>query len=726
MGGKTSWRRVKLYATIVVGLVLGCSSPDPGEVAPARPVAEGPDVVLITIDTLRADRVGAYGDDRARTPVLDRLASEGALFREAIATTPLTLPSHASLLTGLYPAHHGLRDNGGFRLASSVETVAERLSSAGYRTGAFVSAYVLDAAWGLDQGFDEYRAPFHPADVAGAANFGALEISGAETVNAARAFLREEGAAFVWVHLFEPHLPWASHPGWDGDPYRGEVAYTDEIVGRLLHDVPDDALVIVTSDHGEGLWDHGEREHGLLVHRATTRVPLIIRPPEGIEAESESAGDAAPYAGVSATRRPEGVDPTLDVDPIRGQVTAARVVDTDVSGVDVAATVLDYAGLGATFGNGKSLKPLVEGEAFESVPVYAESWFPWFHHGWRPLRVLQWQGRRWRFGEQVELFELATDPHEMAPHVVTAEDVALAAPSLEPYEGETPTRGVSTTDEDERLAALGYVAAVTPSGSDLQGPDPRDRMDWLAALHRLQGMGATESAVDGLTDLIGQDPAAVDARVSLANALQGLGRIDEAIAATEEVLRRHPEHTMALNNLVVMLRSLERYDDALVHARTMQTHNPRDPRGFRNEAILHADASRPADVAESTAKGLEISPGDPFLLYLSGLALIELDRNDEAVDALRASQANGSRAKDIWVYIGHAEERAGRVDAARAAYDRAIRELPDDPRPEAAVAWMLYQADRCADAAGYLENLLRRGLGADAKIREAARACMKR
>jgi len=157
----------------------------------------------------------------------------------------------------------------------------------------------------------------------------------------------------------------------------------------------------------------------------------------------------------------------------------------------------------------------------------------------------------------------------------------------------------------------------------------------------------------------------------------------------------------------------------------MQENNPRDPRGFRNEAVLHADASRPADVAAAAAKGLVLAPGDPFLLYLKGLAFTELGRSEEAVDALRSAQANGSRAKDIWVYIGHAEERAGRVDAARVAYDRAIRELPDDPRPEAAVAWMLYQAERCSEASGYLKNLLRRGLGADAKIREAARACLQ-
>ena len=721
-----------LLAALVVTLLIGCGSDDSqhprvveGEARALseKPGSSGPDVVLITIDTLRADRLGAYGDDRAQTPVLDELAAHGALFREAISTTPLTLPSHASLLTGLYPARHGLRDNGGFRLDSAIETLAERMSESGYRTGAFVSAYVLDTAWGLDQGFDEYRAPFHPADVSNAASFGELEIPGAETVNAARAFLREDGAAFVWVHLFEPHLPWAEHPAWSGDPYRGEIAYTDGLVGRLLQDVPNDALVIVTSDHGEGLWEHGEREHGLLVHRATTRVPLIIRPPGGLEVEALTRLPVE--TGPSAVQRPHGADPGLDLEPNTGFYTAARVVDVAVSGVDVAATVLDYLESDDIFGDGRSLKPLVDGQPFEAQPVFAESWFPWFHHGWRPLRVLQWQGKRWRFGETTEVFSLDVDPNEVLPIDVSKAQGEASPPSLEAFEStERPRPDRITSAEIERLVALGYVAPVSRSGDAFDGPDPRDRMTWLSELHRFQKLGATEVAVAGLEGLIAQDPTAVDARIALANALRGLGRVEAAVQATKEVLSLQPRHTMALNNVVVMLRELELYDQAIEYARVMQTANPRDPRGFRNEAILHADALRPTDVAESVAKGLRVSPDDPFLLYLNGLALTELARYAEAVDALRAAQANGSRAKDIWVYIGHAEERAGRIDAAKSAYDRAIRELPDDPRPEAAVAWMLYSAERCAEASGYLENLVRRGFGADAKVREAARACL--
>ena len=274
-------------------LTIACTPapiPPPPVAATARP-----DILLVTIDTLRADRVGAYGDPLAKTPTLDGLAADAALFRQAHSVTPLTLPSHASMLTGRYPVHHGLRDNGGFRLEDAVPTLATALQDAGYTTGAFVSAFVLDGAWGLDRGFSTYRDPFHPQKVAQVGAFGEVELPSAEVVNAAAAWWREaEAPRFAWVHLYDPHTPWREHPDWDGDPYRGEVAFADTLLRRLIELTDNEDLVIVTSDHGEGLWDHGEREHGLLLSPSVTRVPLIVRPPGGGEPRSGALPTALP------------------------------------------------------------------------------------------------------------------------------------------------------------------------------------------------------------------------------------------------------------------------------------------------------------------------------------------------------------------------------------------------------------------------------------------------
>ncbi len=709
-------------ACMVLALALGCSSsPTPPPPALA-PVATGPDVLLVTIDTLRADRVGAYGDSLASTPQLDSLAARGVLFREAIAAAPLTLPSHASMLTGLYPLGHGMRDNGGLRLAAEVPTLASELSAAGYRTGAFVSAYVLDAAWGLDRGFDRYHAPFHPQEVADAHAFGELEVAGADTVNAALAWLRQsgDGPSFCWVHLYDPHTPWAEHPGWQGDPYRGEVAFADGLLGRLLAGVEDQALVIVTADHGEGLWEHGEREHGLLVTRATTRVPLVIRPPGGLEghaAPPERPGDDR------ATRRPPGVDAELDLKPVPDAPRAARVVEIPVSGVDVPATIADYAGL-SPWGDGVSLRPAIEGLPFERAPVYSETFFPRFHYGWSELAVVQ-QGRtRLRVGPELALIDLEADPSELELVAVTEHPLLAAALA---WLGDASTSpAVLTAADAERLAALGYVEPIEPTAK-ARGAlvDPRAKVEILARLHALEATSDPEAAVAGLQAIVRDEPELVDGRMALALALASAGRVAEALDATLAILERQPRHTMALSNAAALCRKLGRRELGIELAQRLQAVNPQDPRGYRVEITFWVDAEQPDEVVRVAEAGLAVEPEDPQLLYLYGLALIFLERYPQALEALDRAARAGSRAGDIQLYQGTAHDRLGQVDEAYAAYLAYSRTHPDDLRGVASSAWMLYKADDCARAGPLLVNMVERGHRSDPRIREAYQACVE-
>jgi arylsulfatase A-like enzyme/tetratricopeptide (TPR) repeat protein len=703
-------------------LALGCQPRPVSDPVPSQPVATGPDVLLITVDTLRADRVGCYGDGLAATPRIDALASEGALFREAIATAPLTLPSHASLLTGLYPAGHGLRDNGGFRLGAEVPTLAESLGRSGYRSAAFVSAYVLDAAWGLDRGFDRYHAPFHPQDVAEAHAFGELEIAGADTVNAALAWLREPGDApsFAWVHLYEPHTPWDEHPGWEGDPYRGEVAFADKLVGRLIDAVSDDALVIVTSDHGESLWEHGEREHGLLVNRASTRVPLVIRPPGGLQGLDEPAGRPGSAAAV---QRPAGVDEDLDLAPVPDAPRGARVVEQPVSGVDLAATIADYAGA-ETVGVGISLRPALEGRPLQRGPVYSETFFSRFHYGWSELALVQQDRTRLRIGPQAALIDLDQDPAELNPAPV--EEHALLDAGLGWLGEVVPQPGPITADELERLAALGYVEPVSVGATPrAELADPRERMAVLGRLHALELEPDPAVATRGLQALVDEEPGLVDARMALALALAQAGRVREALEASLAILELQPRHTMALSNAAALCRQLGEHEQGVELARRMQAINPMDPRGFRLEVTFWVDAERPAEVVRAADAGLAVEPDDPQLHYLKGLALIFLDQHAPALEALEAADRAGSRAGDIQLYRGTALDRLGRVDEALEAFRAYTRTHPDDLRGVAAAAWMLYKADDCARAEPLLVNLVERGHRSDPRIKEAYLACVE-
>ena len=339
-----------------------------------QPAPASLSVVLITLDTLRADVLGCYGGGVA-TPHIDRLAREGVLFEQATATVPLTLPSHSSILTGLLPVRHGVRDNGGFFLEASFTTLAERFQSAGYATGAFVGAWVLERRWGLAQGFDHYSDSFVEEE---------FQRRGDSVVADALAWLGQvpaERRFLAWIHLFDAHTPYdAPEPfgsRYASQPYYGEVAYVDALVGRLLEELDrrrrqENTIVVLMADHGEGLGEHGEPEHGLFVYDATMAVPLIIRTPWGPTGRSQ----------------------------------------TQVSSVDVFPTVLDLVGLPPEPGiDGASLLPALQDLKHEMGHVaYVETYFPLYHFGWHPLRGLR--DRRYKLiqASRAELYDLATDP----------------------------------------------------------------------------------------------------------------------------------------------------------------------------------------------------------------------------------------------------------------------------------------------------------------------------
>src|SRR5262245_56496231 len=365
-------RAARLVAVTVILVVSGCRD---------RAVRTWPDapVVLVSIDTLRADHLSAYGYSRGRTPTIDALARESVVFEAAYSHCPLTLPSHASLFTGRLPPHTGVRDNMGFRVKEDQKTLAERFKAAGWRTGGAVSAAVLSGTTGIGRGFDLYEDALTTG--AGEEALGEMQRDGAVAVEALSRFLAEapQTKAFAFLHLYEPHAPYAPPERYRslGTAYDGEIAYADELVGRLVAalrgaGIYDRAVLVLLSDHGEGLMDHGEQEHGIFLYREALHVPLIVRLPGGVR-------------GGTRVRSPVGL-------------------------VDVAPTLLDLTGLPSDGMDGGSLwAALVEGRA-PSRPQYAETLYPLYHLGWSDLRAATDERYSYIRAPRPELFDLSQDP----------------------------------------------------------------------------------------------------------------------------------------------------------------------------------------------------------------------------------------------------------------------------------------------------------------------------
>ncbi|MEW6746111.1 MAG: sulfatase-like hydrolase/transferase [Planctomycetota bacterium] len=441
-----------------------------GSFAPARRV------VLVTIDTTRADRIGSYGYAAAQTPAIDRLASEGILFEKAYAPAPVTLPSHASILTGVYPTAHGVQDNAVFQLAPQAQLVSEVLQARGWRTAAFVGSMILDARYGLNQGFDVYRAPLtrklgNAPDV--------IERRADEVVGDVLPWLATVGPTdsfFLWVHFYDPHSGYDPPERFSSlaDPYDGEIAFCDEQLGRLLEalrarGLDEELMLVVTSDHGEGLGDHREQTHGIFLYEATMRVPLVVVLPGRAHAGSRVR------LPVSVTDIPPTI---LEVAHLsRDEMRAVRVPSL------LEAMTEDLAESATSAGTAGRDGELRAGER----ALYLESFLPYHSFRWHPFRGLVWNLHKYIEGREAELFDLARDPgevHDLAPE--QPEIVATMRARLEQLAEEHRGLGwqegqfLDEADRD-RLAALGYVGLARGQNPfDPSLPDPRGRLADLA------------------------------------------------------------------------------------------------------------------------------------------------------------------------------------------------------------------------------------------------------
>ncbi|HYT69532.1 MAG TPA: sulfatase-like hydrolase/transferase [Vicinamibacterales bacterium] len=649
--------------------------------------ANGP-IILISIDTLRADHLPMYGYTKVRTPNIDAFAAQSIVFERAYSHAPQTLPAHASILSGALPFEHGVRDNIGFTLKPNQWFLQRALHERGWPTGGFVSAYVLRAATGMNQGFDTYDSEL-PAS-SGELSIGQVQRPGEQTLTAAEKWLSQRDPQkpfFLFFHIYEPHKPYAPPDRFKSyDPYDGEIAYADEIVGRLLDrlramDVFDRATIVLLSDHGEGLGDHGEQEHGLFLYQETTRVPLAIK-----------------LAGTHTGRR----------------------VAAPVQHIDLATTLMDLVTSAKPAElRGRSLKPLLEGTGtVADQGIYAEALYSRYHFGWSELYSLTDPRYRLIRAPRDELFDLERDPKETSS--VAAERPQVRQAMRGALEGlirnasiDAPT---AVSDEDkQKLAALGYVGGGSSASLSLPGdslPDPKDKVKILERYRHaadLAGELKFDDAIVIYQEVLREDPEMTDVWLQLAEVQIRRGDMPHAIAAYKEVIRRKPKDPGSLIGAAGALLRIGKLDEARQHAELAISVAPAGAHEVLAKIALAKHDRELARKEASLAQQADSTLPMPF--YVEGLLLYNEGKYAEALGPLmRAREALRGRTvqmNDLNYYIGDSLARLERYPEAEPYLLDEVRLFPHNTRARAGLA-MLYRAmGRDTESERVVDELLR-------------------
>ena len=631
----------------------------------AGPTPGSLNLVLVSVDTLRADRVSAYGEGAKTTPHIDRLSSEGVLFEQVVTTAPTTLAAHASLLTGLTPLRHFVHDNVGFRLPEEIPTLASILRQEGFRTGGFVGAFVLDSRFGIGRGFENYFDRF--ATTSG--DF-ATERRGEAVLREALRWLEatKQEPFFAFLHFFDPHRPYDPPPSFyprqpsDRALYEGEVAYVDSLIGRLMEwldqqGLTDNTVVVVTADHGESLEEHGEETHGYFLYELTLHVPLVVRYPGG-----------------------EG----------------GKRIDDLVSIVDVTPTCLDLLGVAAPENlDGRSLLPLLNGAGTVSnQSVYSETFFPRLHFGWSELRSLRRGKHKLILAPRSELYDLEADPGESENLLESRPD--LADEMREELEGILSEQGSSLPraarlDESSlaALRSLGYVGGtVEPDigASSMDLADPKDRLELYRKILDLSVLSDASAAdeprfqraSDSFRSILKEDPSNLRAHLLYGNLLLGSGRFGEAAKVYGNLRDLDPDNVHGHRGLARAQMALGQDEEA---KKNLQRAIELDPESAQSYALSAELARKEGDLEEAEKwlrKALALSP-DRFLYQELAEVLDDAGRGAQMDDVLSSGSLGSGRGDAAADYM-HGERlfADGDVNGALVYLRRASGLAPED------------------------------------------------
>jgi choline-sulfatase len=628
----------------------------PSKAAGMRP--GGTNVLLITVDTLRADHVGAYGFKQSATPTIDALSHDSVLFEHAYSQVPLTLASHTSLLTGTYPFHNGVQDFTGQPLTPNIRSVAQSLKANGYDTAAVVSSYVLDRSWGLDRGFDLYYDVFQGSSFL-ENDPGLVERNASASVGQALKWLRmpRRKPFFLWLHLYDPHSgydpPEPFRTRFAGSPYDGEIAYADSQLARVLaylkqQGLYDRMLIVFASDHGESLGEHGEKEHGFFVYHSTLHVPLLVKPPAAIR-----------------------VRPHRETEPV--QIMA------------IAPTILATLGLKDPIENQfETVSLLADKSGASHPPVYSESFYSFSSFGWAPLRTINTSAYQYIEAPKPELYDLRNDPAEtknlITEQKATASVLAQQLMDLVArYTSDDHSANTShlSAEAVEKLRSLGYMAYRSPVSAEALAAglaDPKDKIwDFSVVL------GAVDAGKMGKADRQRELLSQVEARnpdMYLIPFLFGEAQLQASDwSSAEESLRRclklNPDFDQAMSALARALHQQNKDDEARQWVDKALQLNPRNLKAWYQKGWMSM-ASDPGAAADAFEQTLAIQPSFAMAHRDLGMLLLQQQRFPEAASHLEKAAELGLEQPRLYNFLGIAYSRSGRYGAAAGVYKKAL------------------------------------------------------
>jgi len=647
--GRGVWATVLRRAAAALSLLIAAACAR--EKAHTETFPSAP-VILISIDTLRSDHLPAYGYRGVETPNLDAFRRDAVLFRNAYSHCPMTLPSHVSMLTGLLPTQHGVRDNQGFRFdASKHPTVQSLLHAHGYATGAAVSSFVLRAETGIAASFDDYDAAI---ETYAGSLFADFQRPGNITEERAEKWIGSHGSQpfFYFFHIYEPHVPYEPPEPFRSryaEPYDGEIATADAIVGKLLaflktKGIYDRAIVIVTSDHGEGLRDHGEDQHSILIYREALQVPLMLKLPQ-----SKSGG---------------------------AEATAPAQL------ADIAPTILKLLGVDVPKESSQvSLLSLLD----KSAPrrrVYSESLYPRYHFGWSELRSLI--DGEWHFidAPRAELYDVAHDAREQ--HDLAADQRRIASDmksDLAKYGDAVPEISAVDPETAAKLAALGYVGSARNRAAGPL-PNPHDQIAQLAEFRKALRLPLNEK-IAALREMLAHNPDMTEVSGELGKTLAATGRRDEAIAVYKNALGRSPLDADVALSLAELDVDAGHLDDAAKLGEASMSASPHRARALLTHvAIARHDLASAQQLARAAAESPEAQPSDILLLAEVAIAAGDPSAALQHIEraARLAAEQESPRVWHLEFLRADALARLGRVEESKQAYRREIELFPGDAR----------------------------------------------
>ena len=631
-------------------------------------------IILLTIDTLRADHLECYGYDKVKTPQINRLANEGILFEHNIVQAPLTLPSHASILTGTYPLHHGVRDNGGFYLDENHVTLAEELKSCGYATGAFVAAFVLDSKWGLDQGFDYYYDNFDLTKYK-KVSLDAVQRRGDEVLAEVYKWLgnQSQNKFFAWIHLYDPHTPYdppepykSQYLGKRFSLYDGEIAYVDQLMGEFRKFMEDKGLwertlIVFTADHGESLGEHKENAHGFFIYDSDVRVPLIVRIP--------------------------------------GAKLAGRTIQNQVRSIDIMPTVLNAVG-----GNipesvhGDSFLPLLLGQEEETERLaYSETYWPRYHYGWSELKLLRKGQYKFIDAPRPELYDVYEDPGETENLVNEKASVGIEMKrELEALIAQYSREGIDEVvpqkiDDDSliKLQALGYLGSFRTTQKDRgeRLADPKDKIELYNDIKIAQFLVTEEKmeqAENKIKNVLERDPDVLEARYVLGNIFSKQEKYAEAIEEYSKALSVDPEYYDAIFGIALAYTKSGNQDEAIIGFKRLLDIDPKDTKPYFHLGNLYEERGELDEAILYMKSAVNLDPEGPVFRNNLGALYLKKKMYAEAETEIRTALSfeRSIPIKNAHFNLGLLHEERGEILLAIEEYKKEQETSPFNHQPD--------------------------------------------